>query len=94
MNERGLTTMTEYIIKATKGDTIRYFNCAPLPVGLAELREHNWHITGVRKVDITRKMLNRMGWVSTPMEEQFVLRDWYKMGKEIEIDENDMEVSA
>lgn len=87
--------MTEYIIKATnKGDTIRYFNCSPLPVGLAELREHNWHIMSVHKVEITRKMLNRMGWVCTREEEQRVLRDWYNDGKEIEIDENDMEVSA
>ena len=87
--------MTEYIIKATnKGDTIRYFNCAPLPMGLAELREHNWHIMSVHKVEITRKMLNRMGWVCTREEEQRVLHDWYNDGKEIEINENDMEVSA
>lgn len=87
--------MTEYIIKTTntKGKT-RYFNYAPLPVGLAELRLHSYAIEGVSKVNITRKMMNRMAWVCTSKEEQMVLCDWYNNGNEIELDENDMEVIA
>jgi len=77
--------MTEYIIKATnKGDIIRYSNYySALPVGLAELRERNWHIIGVRKVELTDEMLHNMGLVSTTTEEQNILHEWYELGMEV-----------